>query len=124
METFPEGPGPRPAQPVVPHNMLNSPAASVPPDRERRRDHRRPATVKATLTILDGASAGASHEVHTRDLSSSGVSFLLREGLAVGQTIKLTVQNGRTQSYLAEVVRSRPLSSGKHEMAVQFRRSA
>lgn len=97
-------------------------AALILADRERRREHRRPGLVKATVTLLDGARAGDTHDVLTRDLSHAGVSFLLRDGLAVGSTLKVVVQNGKTTSYVAEVIRSRPLSNGKHEMAVQFRR--
>lgn len=117
METLPQDNPLRP-EAVVTAGVSH---ADILADRERRRDHRRPAIVKATVTVLDGLAAGVSHEVLTRDLSSSGVSFLLRDGLAVGQRVKLTVQNGKTTHHTAEVIRSRPLSNGKHEMAVVFR---
>lgn len=94
-------------------------------DRERRREHRRPAQVKATVTLTDSlAPAGTSYDVLTRDLSDSGVSFILRDAMSVGQTCRITLHNGKSVSYVAEVVRARPLSTGKHEMAVQFRRPA
>ena len=98
--------------------------AGRPTDRDRRRDMRKPMQSKAVVTVIDGPSAGHTHEILTRDLSFSGVSFLLREELAVGHTCSIAVSNGyRIETHLAEVVRTRPLSNGKFEMAVQFRKA-
>lgn len=112
---------PQPPQAAAPA-AAPAPSQST-PDRERRREHRRPQQVKATVTVLDGLLSGASHDVLTRDLSDSGVSFLLRDPLNVGQNCRVTLHNGKSVSYVAEVVRSRPLSTGKHEMAVVFRKT-
>jgi hypothetical protein len=90
---------------------------------DRRRDSRKPLQTRGTVVVLDGPDANSVHDVLTRDMSFSGVSFQLKLPLNVGQRVRLEVQspsNGITRR-MAEVVRSRPLSNGKFEMAVQFR---
>ena len=115
----PTGPKAPASRPVPPTPATSPPAPQSFWGRERRRDLRRPMQSRATLTILDGPGAGASHDVTTRDLSLSGVAFLLKNPLDLGQACRLDMpgQSGG----VCQVVRCRPLSVGKYEIGIQYR---
>jgi len=86
---------------------------------ERRRDTRQVALMKGELKVLDGSNVGKEMEISTRNLSMWGLCFLAKEELRVGQTCEIRLEGRGGKVF--EVVRSRLLSSGKWEIAVQAR---
>lgn len=91
---------------------------------DRRTSTRGPVQTKARLVVVDPLGDGATHDILTRDSSLTETTFLLRESLSVGQMCRIELDsNGQpARKYLAEVVRSRPITGGRYEMAIQFRK--
>jgi hypothetical protein len=113
-----------PQRPANARRIPRKPSVVALPSIERRHDNRAPLQGKAVLTVLDPTGANRTHDILTRDASFAGISFLLRESLSVGQKCRIQIQGpGSPATHLCEVVRSRPLSSGRFEMAVQFRKA-
>jgi hypothetical protein len=101
-------------------SLANS--AATTPRADRRNDMRKPVLHEASLKILDGERIGMEYAIQTRDTSLTGVTFLLRESLSVGQFCELAIPvGGRRVRRKVEVIRSRQLSNGRYEMAVDFR---
>lgn len=115
---FTDAPMRRSKSPLAPRVAPAVTLAPTSPHADRRQNNRNPLQSKAILIVMEGHQIKGKHEITMRDLSLSGVSFLLRESLAVGQMCKMVVGK---HTHVCEVVRSRPLSNGRHEMAVMFR---
>lgn len=111
---------PRPAGAL--RRVPRKPSVVALPNLDRRHDSRAPLQGKAVLTVLDPAGVNRTHDILTREASFSGISFLLRESLSIGQACRIQIHgHGAPTTHQCEVVRSRQLSNGRFEMAVQFR---
>lgn len=91
---------------------------------DRRNRKRRSNQGETTVIPLDGPLVGQQFETSLRDAALGTVSFLLRADLPVGQRVRLeTEREGRpVERTDAEVIRSRQLSIGRHEIVVEARR--
>jgi hypothetical protein len=91
-----------------------------------RRDRRQRPVGEARITVLDGIDAGKTHDITLRHLPADEATFLIRAELSLGQKLRISdLIDGRpTQPTPAEVTRARPLSNGKWEIVVAYRRPA
>lgn len=91
---------------------------------ERRRERRNAASIKVTMTVLNGPGAGQTKELVTRDTSFGGVSFTTDQPLSIGQSCQLFLQNPdlTIARFVAQVIRSRTNGEGNYEVAMMFKR--
>jgi hypothetical protein len=92
---------------------------------DRRRRPRRACVHENRVTVLDGLLAGQQFECIQRELNSDSASLLVKAELRVGQRVKLQCfEDGQAIGAAsdAEVVRSRPLTTGRWEVLVEYRR--
>jgi hypothetical protein len=92
---------------------------------DRRRRPRRACVHENRVTVLDGLLAGQQFECIQREITSDSASLLVKAELRVGQRLRLQCyEDGQAVGVAsnAEVVRSRPLTTGRWEVLVEYRR--
>lgn len=92
---------------------------------DRRRRPRRSCVHENRVTVLDGLLAGQQFECIQRELTPESASLLVKAELRIGQRVKLQCfEDGQPVgiSSVAEVIRSRPLTTGRYEVLVEYRR--
>lgn len=102
--------------------LSNYVAPAVTLDRDRRRERRGPVRREALVTVLSGIARDEQYLVTTRDASTAGSSFYLKSPLPLGTRVKVVemVDERPHRSFQGEVIRSRPISNGRHEMNVRY----
>lgn len=102
--------------------LSNYVAPAVTLDRDRRRERRGPVRREAHVTVLSGVARDEHYVVTTRDASTAGSSFYLKSPLPLGTRVKVVemVDERPHRSFQGEVIRSRPISNGRHEMNVRY----
>ena len=85
---------------------------------EKRTTKRVPLARPMIITETNG-SPPATHEVLTRNLSESGICFLYKEELELGEYIILLDAEERL-AFRVEVVRARELQDNLHEYGARF----
>ena len=102
--------------------LSNQVAPAVTLDRDRRRERRGPVRRQAQVSILSGLSKGEVHEVISRDASTAGSAFFLKEQVPVGTKVKVVeiVDERPHRTFEGEITRVRPISNGRYEMNVRY----
>lgn len=91
---------------------------------ERRRRPRRHTCDECTVSVLDGALAGQTFECVFREVSPMSASLLVRAELRPGQRVQLqSHHDGQPVGapIPGEVTRSRPLTTGRYDVSVEYR---
>ena len=95
---------------------------------DRRRRPRRASQDGHRVSVLDGLLAGQQFECVLREITEETSSLLVRADLRVGQRVRVQGYNEEghpTGSAIqAEVIRSRPLTTGRYEIMIESRRPA
>ena len=107
--------------------MTDFPAASARPTSldERRRRPRRHTCDECRVDVLDGPLAGRTFDCVFREVSPETASLLVRAELRIGQ--RVTLQSYHDGAPVGppidcEVTRARLLTTGRHELLVEYRR--
>lgn len=115
---------PRKAEPQKTEPPKNGPPQTAGSVADRRQHPRRRVVANATATVGAGpAGACQTHAIITRNMSLGGICFWASQQFTVGQSLQINIPANQKDhgTYLCEVIRSRPLSSGKYEMAAKIR---
>ena len=104
------------------NRLTNQVAPAVTLDRDRRRDRRGPVRRAAQVTLLSGLGKGETHKVISRDASTAGSAFFLKEQVPVGTKVQVVemVDDRPHRTFEGEITRVRPISNGRFEMNVRY----
>jgi hypothetical protein len=92
---------------------------------DRRRRPRRGGQDEHQVTVIDGLGAGERHVCVYREVNADSASLLVKFDLRAGQRVRIQALNDGVPagaSMQGEIVRSRPLTTGRWEVLVEFPR--
>ena len=92
---------------------------------DRRRRPRRGGHDEHQITVIDGLSAGERYGCVYREVTADSASLLVKADLRAGQRVRVQhltdgIAAGAPQQ--GEIVRSRPLTTGRWELLVEFQK--